>query len=206
VFYGLVNDKPHITILLGRKGSGKTTLLLDLLRTPGGYYHRYKKIYIISATYIHQFQKTWSKIDREGLEVYESLSDTLLDHIYEECKGEPFLVISDDMDESWRKSVDAKKVNKMISNSRHMNLSFVFLCQSVVQLPTIIRRNCDLYILFGAVSYAEIQLIYQEVSTVQRKDFSYLFQQASSKPYGFLVISISEGKIKFFDSFNKEIS
>ena len=205
-FKGLINHLPHITILLGRKGSGKTSLLIDLLRTPGGYFKKYKRIIIISPTYVSQHEKSWSKISREGVEVFSLLSDQLLTYIEQQSQSkEGLLVISDDQDEAWRKSVDHQIVNRMISNSRHSNLSFVFLSQSVVQLPTIIRRNCDVYVLFGACSYQEINLIYAEVSTVQRKDFWDLFSKATSKPYGFLVVSIERGKIRFYDSFNQEL-
>ena len=117
---GLINDKAHITILLGRKGSGKTSLLLKLLLTPGGYCKVYEKIIIISATFMNQWEKTWSKLHRKGLTVYTSLSDALLDKIYNDCNSDKIhtLVISDDLDEQFRK-VDSHKVNKLISNSRH---------------------------------------------------------------------------------------
>ena len=99
---GLINDKPHVSIFLGRKGSGKTTLLLKLLLTPGGYCKVYKKIIIISATFMNQWEKTWSKLHRKGLTVYTSLSDALLDKIYNDCNSDKIhtLVISDDLEKS----------------------------------------------------------------------------------------------------------
>lgn len=115
------------------------------------------------------------------------------------------MIISDDMDESWRKSVDQQIVNRMISNSRHDDLSFLFLSQSIVQLPTICRRNCDCFILFGACSYQEIQEIYQEVSLLKRGDFWDTFSTVTEKPYAFLVITIQRGKIIMYDSFKEEI-
>lgn len=207
-FKGLINNQPHITILLGRKGSGKTSLLIELLRTPGGFHKKYSKVFIISATYVSQFEKSWSKISREGVEVFSVLSDSLLLYIEKEAqkhKGESFLIISDDMDESWRKSVDPQIVNRIISNSRHTDLSFVYLSQSCIQLPTIVRRNCDVYVLFGACSYAEIQLIWGEVSCVPRKDFWSMFETVTKKPYGFLVCCIQKGKIVMYDSFRTQL-
>lgn len=206
IYHGLVNDRPHVTLVCGRKGSGKSSLVIELLRSPSGYYHKYNKIIIISATYVQQFEKSWSKISREGLEVYSVLSDQLLEYIFvESSRKEPMLIISDDMDESWRKSVNQQMVNKLITNSRHSNLSFLFLQQCVTQLPTCIRKNTDVFILFGAVSFSEVELIYKEVSTVPQKEFRRLFWKASEKQWGFLVCRVYGGKITFFDSFNKQI-
>jgi hypothetical protein len=93
----------------------------------------------------------------------------------------------------------------LISNSRHLPCSLVFLSQSIVQLPTIIRRNTDSYVLFGACSYTEIDLIYKEVSIVKRSTFWKMFQKATAKEWGFLVCSIQEGKIRFFESYNRQL-
>lgn len=204
VFKGLINDRPHVTIFLGRKGSGKTSLLLKLLLTEGGLCKVYKKIIIISATFLQQWDKTWSKLHKNGLVVYTSLSDALLDKIYHDCDSEKqqTLVISDDMDEQFRKGVESSRVNRLISNSRHLPCSFIFLSQSIVQLPTIVRRNADCFCLFGACSYCEVELIWKEVSLVSRKHFWKMFTKATCKPYGFLVCSIEKGKLAFYDSFD----
>jgi hypothetical protein len=193
---------------LGRKNSGKTTLLLKLLLTKGGYCCVYKKIIIISATFTQQYEKTWSKLHKKGLTVYTSLSDALLDKIYNDIciSKEHTLVISDDMDECWRKGVDSHRVNKLISNSRHLPVSLVFLSQSIVQLATIIRRNADMFCMFGACSFCEIELIWKEVSLAQKKQFWKMFTKSTEKPYGFLVCSIQHGKLKFYNSFESEIT
>ena len=154
---------------------------------------------------MHQWEKSWSKLHRKGLTVYTLLSDALLDKIYNDCSisKEHTLIISDDMDETWRK-VDSHKVNKLISNSRHLPISMIFLSQSIVQLPTIVRRNADSFCMFGACSYCEIELIWKEVSLVSRKQFWRMFTSSTKKPYGFLVCSIVEGKLSFYDSFERK--
>ena len=65
-FHGLVNNRPHCSIFLGKKGSGKTTLLLQLLLTPGGYYKTYDKIVIISTTFVHQTRRHGAKYIKRG--------------------------------------------------------------------------------------------------------------------------------------------
>ena len=169
-----------MTIINGRKNSGKTELLLRLLCTPGGYYVKYKKIIIISPTFLSQYEKTWSRVKKEGLEVYDGMSDALLDKISKECTKEsgPTLIISDDNSESLRTSVSHEKVGELISNSRHANNSFVFLTQSIVQMPTIVRRNADVFVFFASASYTEIDLLWKEVSSIKKKKFMEMFAKA----------------------------
>lgn len=203
---GLINDRPHCTILLGKKGSGKTTLLLKILLTNGGLYKCYKKIIIISSTFGVQYEKVWSKLHRKGLEVYDNLTDPLIQHIIAECKSsqEPTLLVSDDMCSQWRRSVDQKLVDQMISISRHLKLSLIFLSQSIVQLPTSVRRNTDCFIIFGATALRETELIWADVSTISKKDYYRIFRVATQKQFGFLVCTNNGGQLKFYDSFNRE--
>ena len=121
--------------------------------------------------------------------------------------NESMLIISDDMCSQWRKNVDQKLVDTMISTSRHAGkgISFVFLSQSIVQLPTSIRRNCDCFCIFGATSFAETHLIWCDVSTVNKKDFYRMFRQATQQKYKFLVCVNQGGQLRFYDSFEKEL-
>ena len=196
-----------MTIINGRKNSGKTELLLRLLCTPGGYYLKYKKIIIISPTFLSQYEKTWSRVKKEGLEVYDGMSDALLAKISKECTKEtgPTLIISDDNSESLRTNVSHEKVGELISNSRHANNSFVFLTQSIVQMPTIVRRNADVFVFFASASNTEIDFLWKEVSSIKKRKFMEMFAKAVKQDYGFLVCSSEKGKIKFYESFNKQI-
>ena len=58
-YQGLINDRPHCTIFLGKKASGKTTLLLNLLLTIGGWFKIYNRVIIISSTFKDQYEKVW---------------------------------------------------------------------------------------------------------------------------------------------------
>ena len=117
------------------------------------------------------------------------------------------LLISDDMCSQWRKNLDQALVDVMISTSRHLGkgLSMVFLSQSIVQLPTSIRRNTDMFCVFGATSFQKTHLIWCDVSTVNKKDFYSMFRHATQKPYGYLVCVNNGGKLSFFDSHKSEI-
>jgi len=118
----------------------------------------------------------------------------------------PVLVISDDMCSHWKKEVEPKLFDKMISTSRHIGkgMSFVFLSQSIVQLPTSLRRNTTCFVIFGATSFAESELIWRDISTVDKKTFNKIFRSATQKQFGFLVAVNDKGQLRFFDSFEKE--
>ena len=105
-YQGLINDRPHCTLFLGKKASGKTTLLLNLLLTIGGWFKVYNQGIFISSTLRDQYEKVWSKINKQGLTVYDQLSDGLLTHLMDIARktNESMLIISDDMCSQWRKN------------------------------------------------------------------------------------------------------
>ena len=160
-------------------------MLLQLLLTPGGYYKQYDKIVIISTTFVHQYEKTWSKIHKKGLLVYNTITEALVKHLMAECESQniSMLLVSDDMCSQWRKGLDQALVDVMISTSRHLGkgLSMVFLSQSIVQLPTSIRRNTYMFCIFGATSFQETHLIWCDVSTINKKDFYSMFRHGMRK-------------------------
>jgi len=208
-FEGVVNDRPHNSIFIGRKGSGKSTLLVELLCSKTAWYKRYSKVVIVSSTFEHQYDTLWKRIHKQGVVVYDKLNDALLEHLMLDCKqnNHSMLVIMDDMSTQIRKNVDQNLVDKMVSTSRHIGkgMSFVWLQQQLTQLSTSIRTNADCYVIFGAVSYREMDMIYGEMSVVDRKTFMKIFRSATQAQYNFLAITNHGGKLRFWDSFKKEI-
>ena len=74
-FLGLANEKPHVTLLVGRMGSGGTSLLLKLLKDNAGYRNVYQEIIIVSPTF--RLQSQWETISGEGITVYEQFSEEI---------------------------------------------------------------------------------------------------------------------------------
>ena len=210
-FHGLITNKPCVTVINGSIGSGKTELLIRLLLTKGGFYKQFKQIIIISPTFLAQWKKTWSKIDKKGIRVFNGVSDALCDQLERECNVEtgPNLIISDDNDIQWRKNVKEDKINHLISCTRHADTSYIFLSQSITQLNTIIRNNASVYVMFSSCSYRERELLWKENSTINRKKFHAVFEAATKSPpnapYSFLVCSKENGGLRFFRSFNEEL-
>jgi hypothetical protein len=93
----------------------------------------------------------------------------------------------------------------MIKN-RHMGINFCLLLQSIRSCPKNIRLNCSVFQL-AAFKNKKVILedIYEEVSNVIGIDqFEELYDHATAKPYGSLIIDTSNGK-RFLSNFDSEL-
>ena len=203
-FKGLISDKPHISLLAGRKGSGKTQLLLKLLKDREGFRGVYEEIIIVSPTF--RLQEAWQSLSPEGITVYEGFSEEILNKIYESQK--PYtksLLILDDNGEDLRR-VNQSVFNKLISNSRHLNCSMIVLLQKISQAPTILRTNADVFAVFSACSVRETDMLWAEIGILQKKVFYQIFTDATTDQFSCFVCSMQNGKLRFYKNFKKEYS
>ena len=119
-------------------------MIVSMLKDPRGLKWIYDRIIIFSGTFRTQYQNLWSKLSSKGITVYEELDEAVLMKVYEEQlgSGEHVLILSDDMDQQWAK-LDQQVVNKIITNSRHCNLSLCFLVYGTDNHPLQRRlRHC----------------------------------------------------------------
>lgn len=193
-------------MIVGKKGSGKSNLFLQFLLNPSAYFRKYDRIIFISPTFRAQFEILWHKLDPQGIQVYDEVSQGLLAGIIheQESNGLQTLVCFDDNGEQLRHLAQAE-LNRFISNSRHLRLSCVFLCQKISQVPTIVRANTDCFVVFAACAQVELEALYREVSIVDKKRFLELFRETTQHEYAYLCISVQRGKIKFFKNCKEEI-
>ena len=181
-------------------------MIVNLLCDPMGLKCLYDEIIILSATFKTQYDILWSKISNVGVTVYEELDEAVIETIYQRQMGSKkhLLILSDDLDEQWRK-MDTKLLNKLVTNSRHCNISMIFLIQKMTMCPTIIRSQADCICAFSACSFAEFESLHREFSVVDKKRFHEMFTMVTNEPYHFLTICVQGGKIRMFDSFRVEI-
>ena len=201
-FLGLANEKPHVTLLVGRKGSGKTSLLLKLLKDKAGYRNVYQEIIIVSPTF--RLQSQWETISGEGITVYEQFSEEILNKVYNEQQPHinSLLILDDNGDDL--KRINQKVFNKLISNSRHLNCSIIALCQKMSQAPTILRSNTDVFAVFSACSIRESEILWSEVGLLDKKRFHEIFTDATKDQYSAFVCSMESGKLHFYKNFQTE--
>jgi hypothetical protein len=201
-YKGLIRDRPHVTIFCGRKGSGKTQLLVKLLRDKEGYRHVYDEVLIVSPTF--RLQDVWNRVSPEGITVYEAFSEEILEKIYTEQKPHvKSLLILDDNGEDLRR-INQQVFNKLISNSRHLNLSVICLLQKLTQAPTILRSNTDCFAVFAACSTREQDVLFAEIGVLEKGKFKQMFSDATCDRYSCLVVSMQDGKLRFYKNFESE--
>jgi energy-coupling factor transporter ATP-binding protein EcfA2 len=191
-------ENTHITLVVGRKGSGKSFLVCKLLKTV--YLGVYEKIIFVSPTFEAQLS-LWGTLDPAGISVFSSLTNEFLTNLLaQQMKTRTkTLLILDDNGEDFKK-VAPSIVNKLVSNSRHINLSIIGLFQKLTQAPTILRGNADCIIAFAASSYLERDCLWREISVVDKKEFQRIFNTATeNNDHGFLCSSIGrDGSLKFY--------
>lgn len=205
VLKGLIRDRPHITVMIGRKGSGKNHLLLKLLLSPYGWKGVYDEITIVSSTFKNQFNKTWSKLDPKGITVHEAMTDELMESFLRSEPSKNSLFIFDDLGEDLTR-MTPQNLNKFFSNSRHLNISVVSLHQKIAkQVPTILRANADTIIAFGAVSFIEREALAKEISIIKHAEFNKIMNHATDEEFDFLVATLSHGKLHLYKNFKETL-
>jgi hypothetical protein len=197
--------KPHFTIIAGRKGSGKTALTIKLLQST--WRGVYDSIIIISPTFA--LQPCWGAISPEGVTVHLSFSIEVISQLMEQQtadRSRKVLLVLDDLGEDVHRCQGAKATfHKLIANSRHLNISIVWLCQKLTQCPTYGRTNCDLFIMFASLSTREREALYNEVAVHPRKEFNLMMSTATSAPYSTFSASFQDGSMKFYCNLTDEI-
>jgi hypothetical protein len=187
------------------KGSGKTELAGKLLFS--SWKDVFEEIYFISPTFHLQYtQKNspWSKISSEGVTVHKECSTELIESFLKlGVDQKKRLLIFDDCGSTLRKSslVSEQSLNMLVSNSRHLNISLLFLSQRISQNLPVVRSQCDMWCIFGTSSYSERNILYQQVSIMPRKHFEKIFSDCTKDPYSFLnVVTGKGGQIKYYQS------
>jgi hypothetical protein len=123
-------------------------------------------------------------------------------------KAEVNIVILDDLlgSDAFTRRTKSTLVNAMIKN-RHIGVCFALLVQSIRSVPKNIRLNCSVFQLATFKNKSVILTdIYEEISNVIGiEDFEELYDYATSKPYGSLIIDTTNGK-RFLSNLDAELS
>ena len=123
-------------------------------------------------------------------------------------KPEVNIIILDDLlgSDAFTRKTKSTLVNAMIKN-RHIGVCFALLVQSIRSVPKNIRLNCSV---FQLATFKNKRMvlddIYEEISNVLSiDDFEELYDHATAKPYGSLIIDTTNGK-RFLSNLDFELS
>jgi hypothetical protein len=138
------------------------------------------------------------------LEKYNFQNPKEIDHEPQELN----IIVLDDLlgSDAFSKKTKSVLTNAMIKN-RHIGVVFMVLVQSIRAVPKNIRLNCSVFQLATFKNKKMIlEDIYEEVSNVINiDDFEVLYDHATAKPYGSLIIDTTNGK-RFLSNLDFELS
>jgi hypothetical protein len=188
-------------------------LILDIIAGIKDRKQKYED-YLLYKKYYEKLMRTpENKLDKlydenpdmfELLERYNYQHPSEIDHE----KPEVNIVILDDLlgSDAFTRRTKSTLVNAMIKN-RHIGVCFALLVQSIRSVPKNIRLNCSVFQLATFKNKKMIlEDIYEEISNVIGiDDFEELYDHATAKPYGSLIIDTTNGK-RFLSNFDYELS
>lgn len=195
-----------MTIFIGRKGSGKSHLLCRLLKDKRAWRGIYDEIIFVSPTFRSQFEKLWSQLAPDGITVHEQLTEEFLTQLLQSQSNstQDTLLILDDCGDDIKR-ISPSTINKLVSNSRHYKLSMISLHQKLTQAPTILRANADCVISFSASAFLEREALWREMAITDRKTFLAMFNTATEQKHSFLVCTLVDGRLRFFQGLEHEL-
>jgi len=187
-------------------------LILDIIEDIKAKKAEYDKYLLYKSSY-EKFVKTpeskYEKLYDTDPEIFNLLEE--YDYIHpKDYKHEPpnvNIIILDDLlgSDAFTRKTKSVLTNAMIKN-RHSGVCFALLVQSIKAVPKNIRLNCSVFQL-AAFKNKKIILsdIYEEVSNViNLEQFEQLYDYATSKPYGSLIIDTTNGK-RFLSNLDSEL-
>jgi hypothetical protein len=188
-------------------------LILDIIAGVKERKQKYED-YLLYKKYYEKVMKTApNKLDKlydENPDMFALLEQYNYQHPseIEHEKGEVNIVILDDLlgSDAFTRKTKSTLVNAMIKN-RHMGICFALLVQSIRSVPKNIRLNCSVFQLATFKNKRMIlEDIYEEISNVIGiDDFETLYDYATAKPYGSLIIDTTNGK-RFLSNLDSELS
>jgi len=187
-------------------------LLLDIIEDIKAEKAEYEKFLLYKKSF-EIFMKTpeskYEKLYDSDPEIFHLLEEYDYIHPRDFKHEQPKvnIIILDDLlgSNAFTRKTQSVLTNAMIKN-RHMQIVFCVLVQSIRAVPKTIRMNCSVFQLakFGSKKVV-LNDIYEEVSNVTTiEKFEELYDFATSKKYGSLIIDTTNGK-RFLSNFNSEL-
>lgn len=169
-------------------------------------YLEYKKLY-------NKFKKmkNINKLENDELILLEEYDYMEPEEIFKDVKPEINFIIFDDLAGSGAYTKKSKSVlSNLTIKHRHLKTNLIFTTQSFKAIPSIIRTNIDIYVIFRSSSYNEIlNKIFDDVSGyIKKEQFIELYEYATKEKNDALVIinnSIGGSGTKFYKNWNIEL-
>ena len=130
--------------VIGQTGSGKTTAVVEFLSRKNNAFH--KVIYFTGSTQDEPLIRLLQQ-NMDGIEVIDKPEDLPeLTDMNEEDKKTEKLIVIDDFINADKKTL--KKIEKWVNSARKYGFTVILLAQNHTDIPTQIRRNIMIYMIF----------------------------------------------------------
>jgi len=193
----------HFYIISGASGSGKSNLIVNLLKSnkttkdkthKKSYRNMFNNIILVSPS-AHTIKDSPlenisddQKVDSLSDEVFD-LVNLMTDDGVEENKHT--LLILDDISSQLRLKENEKKLNQLIKNRRHLNLSIWIVTHKSTDASPALRSNANLIFLFRPKTTREIDTIQSEYMMMSKQRADEIMNAAYKDRYDFLLIDTS---------------
>jgi len=193
----------HFYIISGASGSGKSNLIVNLLKSnkttkdkthKKSYRNMFNNIILVSPS-AHTIKDSPlenisddQKFDSISDEVFD-LVDLMTEDSVEENKHT--LLILDDVSSQLRMKENEKRLNQLIKNRRHLNLSIWIVTHKVTDASPALRSNANLIFLFKPKTTREIDTIQSEYMMMSKQRADEIMNAAYKDRYDFLLIDTS---------------
>jgi len=208
----------HFYIISGASGSGKSNLIINLLKSTNttkdkkhkkSYRNAFDNIILVSPS-AHTIKDSPlenisddQKFDAITDEVFDLVEFMTEDGVED---NKHTLLILDDVSSQLRTKENEKKLNQLIKNRRHLNLSIWIVTHKVTDAPPSMRSNANLIFLFKPKTNKEVLTIQEEYMMMPKTRATELMDAAYKDRYDFLLIDTSlraGSEFRFYRNYNE---
>jgi len=206
----------RILFFISPKGGGKTSLYLSLLTAKESPYYKYfDNIFMVNPSGRHdkKIADFYEELDEDG-KFYDQLSEACATDIrlklqaisdgWKKKRPVQNLIIIDDSSGDFPSGRKKSAITQLFTNSRHLGTSIWLISHKFNSIPTIWRNQLDGLFLFKTNSKLEVETLKRDIN-VDEEYFEACLKDATSKPYGFLFVNMSNGNPRLFRRFDEYV-
>ena len=211
---GVLPMGSRIMFFISPTGGGKTSLYLSLLTAKESpYYKYYDNIFMVNPSGRHdkKIADFYEELDEDG-KFYDQLTEanavdikTKLQAISDSWKKKRAvqnLIIIDDSSGDFPSGRKKSAITQLFVNSRHLGTSIFLISHKFNSIPPIWRNQVDSLFLFKTNSKLEVETLKRDLN-VDEDYFEACLKDATSKPFGFLYVNMSNGSPRLFRKFDE---
>lgn len=214
---GVLPMGSRIMFFVSPKGGGKTSLYLSLLTAKESPYFKYfDNIFMVNPSGRHdkKIADFYEELDEDG-KFYDQLTEAnaadirlklqVISDGWKKKRPVQNLLIIDDSSGEFPSGRKKSAITQLFTNSRHLgNLSIWLITHKFNNVPPIWRNQVDGLFLFKTNSKLEVETLKKDLN-VDELFFETCLKDATSKPFGFLFVNMSNGSPRLFRKFDEYI-